>query len=115
MIRTIYSQRGITRFEIWDQIYGELPREDSPEADLFRFLIRDLSTGGVIRQERETNQAGQFSRKRRPKGRFPVSTTIESAFEDTKPYVLTGLGEQFVHYTINEVVSRIGPGQDQGS
>jgi hypothetical protein len=112
VIRAIYTQRGITRFEIWDKIYGELPREDSAEADLFRYLIRDLGTGGVIRQERETNQAGQFLRKRRPKGKFPTSTTMESAFEDTKPYVLTGLGEQFVHYTMNEVVRKIGP--DQG-
>jgi DNA phosphorothioation-dependent restriction protein DptG len=37
-------------------------------------------------------------------------TTIESAFEDSKPYVLTELGKQFVHYTMNEVVTRIfGP------
>lgn len=115
VIRAIYKGRGITRFEIWDQIYGELPRDDSPEADLFRFLIRDLSTGGVIRQDRETNQAGQFLRKRRPKGRYPVSTTMESAFEDTKPYVLTGLGEQFVHYTMNEVVKRIGSAEPEQS
>jgi hypothetical protein len=32
---------------------------------------------------------------------------MESAFEDTKPYVLTELGKQFVHYTMNEVVTRI--------
>jgi hypothetical protein len=33
---------------------------------------------------------------------------MESAFEDTKPYVLTELGKQFVHYTMNELVTRIG-------
>jgi hypothetical protein len=110
VIRAIYNQLGVTRFEIWDAIYGELPREDSAEADLFRLLIRDLSTGGVIRQEREVNQAGQFLRKRRPKGRAPTQTTMESAFEDTKPYVLTELGSQFVHYTMNEIVRRIGDG-----
>jgi hypothetical protein len=32
---------------------------------------------------------------------------MESAFEDSKPYVLTELGKQFVHYTMNEVVTRI--------
>jgi hypothetical protein len=32
---------------------------------------------------------------------------MESAFEETKPYVLTELGRQFVHYTMNEVVKRI--------
>lgn len=110
VIRGIYNKHGITRFEIWDEIYGALPREDSAEADLFRFLIRDLSTGGVIRQEREINRAGQFLRKRRPESKRPASTTMESAFEDIKPYVLTGLGEQFVHYTMNEVVTRIGAG-----
>jgi hypothetical protein len=114
VIRTIYKMPGMSRFLIWDAIYGELPREDSAEADLYRMLIRDLSTGGVIRQERETNQYGQFLRKRSPsrKGRAPL--TMESAFEDTKPYVLTELGRQFVHYTMNEVVRRIesgGPAQ----
>jgi hypothetical protein len=115
VIRCIYNKQGITRIEIWDEIYGELPREDSAEADLFKFLIRDLSTGGVIRQERETNQAGQFLRKRRPRSKLAASTTMESAFEDTKPYVLTRLGDQFVHYTMNEVVTRIGPGNGEGS
>ncbi|MFA4829176.1 MAG: hypothetical protein WC855_10035 [Thermodesulfovibrionales bacterium] len=107
VIREIYKNPGITRFDIWDTIHGELPREDSAEADLFRLLIRDLSTGGVIRQERETNRHGQFIRKKSPHRKGPVPTTIESAFEETKPYVLTELGKQFVHYTMNEVVARI--------
>ncbi|HYL73338.1 MAG TPA: hypothetical protein VEU96_03990 [Bryobacteraceae bacterium] len=114
VIRCIHNKQSITRFEVWDEIYGELPREDSPEADLFKLLIRDLSTGGVIRQERDTNQAGQFLRKRRPRSKVAASTTMESAFEDTKPYVLTGLGDQFVHYTMNEVVTRIGAGTNAG-
>ncbi len=108
VIRQIYNNRGITRYEIWEAIYGQFPREDSAEADLFRMLIRDLSTGGVIRQERETNQYGQFLRKRRSITRQPASTTMESAFEESKPYDLTGLGEQFVHYTMTEAVTRIG-------
>jgi len=32
---------------------------------------------------------------------------LESAFDDTKPYVLTALGREFVHYTMNELVTRI--------
>lgn len=109
VIREIYSNPASTRFEIWSEIYGDVPREDSAEADLYKFLIRDLSTGGVIRQERDINHLGQFVRKkplRTRKGMAP--TTIESAFEDSKPYVLTELGKQFVHYTMNEVVTRIG-------
>ena len=105
VIREIFHNPGSTRFEIWSAIYGELPREDSEEADLFKFLIRDLSTGGVIRQERDVNSLGQFVRKRPIKRRG--TPTLESAFEDTKPYVLTQLGRKFVHYTMNETVTRL--------
>jgi len=107
VIREIYTHPGSSRFLIWDAIYGELPREDSAEADLYRLVVRDLSTGGVIRQERETNQYGQFLRRKTPKRKGRVPSTMESAFEETKPYVLTELGRQFVHYTMNEVVPRL--------
>ncbi len=116
VIREIFQNPGSSRYEIWTALYGEPPREDSAEADLFKLLIRDLSTGGVIRQERDVNSLGQFVRKtpqRRRRGTAP--TTIESAFEDSKPYVLTELGKQFVHYTMNEVVTRIGEGTDATS
>lgn len=112
VIREVYKNPGSTRFLIWDATYGELPREDSAEADLYRLLIRDLSTGGVIRQERETNQVGQFLRKRPRRTKTPPPTTLDSAFEDQKPYVLTELGGQFVHYTMNEVVKRISSSGD---
>ena len=116
VIQEIYKNPGSTRFDIWSDVYGEdTPREDSAEADLFKLLIRDLSTGGVIRQERDTNQLGQFVRNRPQRvRRGQASSTMESAFEDTKAYVLTELGKQFVHYTMNEVVSRIGDASHQG-
>lgn len=113
VIREFFQNPGSSRYETWTALYGELPREDSAEADLFKLLIRDLSTGGVVRQERDVNSLGQFVRKtpqRRRHGTAP--TTMESAFEDSKPYVLTELGKQFVHYTMNEVVTRIGEGTD---
>jgi hypothetical protein len=106
VIREIFHNPGSSRFEIWSSIYGELPREDSEEADLFKFLIRDLSTGGVIRQERDINSLGQFVRKK-PIRKRGTPTTLESAFEDSKPYVLTQLGRSFVHYTMNEAVTRL--------
>ncbi len=114
VIREVFDNPGVTRFEIWSDIYGNLPREDSAEADLFKLLIRDLSTGGVIRQERDVNSLGQFVRKK-PRRIRPgqASNTVESAFEDTKPYVLTELGKQFVHYTMNEVISRLGDPGDK--
>lgn len=107
-IRSIFKTPGITRYEIWLELHGaELPREDSPEADLYRYIFRELSTGGVIRQARNTTEDGRFL-KRTVRRRSPaISSTMESAFEDTKQYVLTGLGKQFVHYTMNEVVERI--------
>jgi len=108
VVREIYRNPGSTRFEIWEALYGAPTRDDSAEADLYRLLIRDLSTGEVIRQERETTGDGRFVRKRAARNRKLSSGTIESAFEDSKPYVLTELGKQFVHYTMNEVVQRIG-------
>jgi hypothetical protein len=111
VIREIFQHHAISRYDIWHQVFGEFPREDSAAADLYRMLIRDLSTGGVIRQSRETNTSGQFLRRkpvRRPGGASP---TMESAFEDTKSYELTELGKQFVHYTMNEVVTRLGAGE----
>lgn len=106
-MREIYRNPGATRFEIWEALYGAPTREDSAEADLYRLLIRDLSTGGVIRQERDTTSDGRFLRKRPVRNRKVAGGTMESAFEDSKPYVLTELGKQFVHYTMNEVVQRI--------
>jgi hypothetical protein len=114
VVREIYKSPGSTRYDIWEAIYTEFPREDSAEADLFRMLIRDLSTGGVIRQARDTTADGQFLKKPRTKARGFTSSTMESSFEDTKPYVLTELGKQFVHYAMSEVVQRIEetPGTD---
>lgn len=108
IIREVHQNPGSTRFDIWSGIYGDLPREDSAEADLYRMLIRDLSIGGVIRQTRDVNEAGQFLRRRPRKRRGSASNTVESAFDDSKDYVLTELGKQFVHYTMNEAVTRLG-------
>jgi hypothetical protein len=110
VVREIYKNEGPTRYDIWVAIYGEpVPRDDSAEADLYRMLIRDLSTGGVIRQPRESDGLGRFMKKRRPPRRMAAPNTMESAFEDSKPYVLTELGSQFVHYTMSELVARLNP------
>lgn len=109
VIREIYSNPAVTRAAIWEAIYGDQPRDDSAEADLFKLLIDDLSTGHVIRQERQTNAAGQFIAVRRTgHRRRPGSSVLKSPFDDEKPYVLTELGKQFVHYTMDEIVPRIG-------
>ena len=71
-------------------------------------LIRDLTLGGVIKQHRETDYEGNFVRapqRHVPKGQAP--RTMESAFENTKSYELTDIGQQFVHYAMTELTPRI--------
>jgi len=110
VIREVHKNEGPTRLDIWVSVYGDnIPRDDSADADLYKMLIRDLSTGGVIRQARETDSYGRFRKKSLPR-RISGSGVMESAFEDSKPYVLTELGKQFVHYTMNELIARIGTG-----
>jgi len=109
VIKQIYKSPGITRGEIWDSINPRRPPDNSSDGDLFRYLVRELSTGGVIRQERETNMDGRFlKRDTRGQSHGNPSRVMESAFENTKPYVLTELGKQFVHYVMEDVVPAIG-------
>lgn len=111
VIREIYENPNCTRREIWQKIHGQEAREDSAEADLFKLLISDLSTGHVIRQLREVDNYGNFVKKRSTQRvRGHSSGVMTSAFDDDKEYVLTELGRQFVHYTMNEVVLKITEG-----
>jgi hypothetical protein len=111
VIRAVYGRPGITRLGIWKSIGGSVPtpRENSPEADLFRMLIHDLSTGRVIRQHREVDRHGNFLKKSstREGPRRPASPFMTSSFEDEEPYELSELGGQFVHYVLNDTVRRI--------
>jgi hypothetical protein len=115
VVKEIYRNPNISRGQLWEKIYGSKTREDSCEADLFRYLIRDLSTGGVIRQARETDTSGQvLKRETRGQSHPNPSRVMESAFENTKPYVLTELGKQFVHYVMEDVVTQIAGGKATG-
>jgi hypothetical protein len=111
VIRVIYREREVTRKQIWDTIDGKIVREDSTEADLFRYLIRDLSTGGIIRQKRDKSSDGRFFKNTKSRGysKTDSSDFMETAFEDTKLYELTELGNDFVHYVLDDAVTRIGP------
>jgi hypothetical protein len=109
VIRFVYQHVGCTRREIWEGIYGTSVREDSAEADLFKLLIHDLSTGHVIRQHREKDYYGNYL-KRPTKPRGPASPTVTSAFDDDKPYELTELGVQFSRYTMEGVMPSIAQG-----
>ncbi len=109
VVSVIHANPGATRAFIWEQIHGEEVRENSAEADLFKLMIRELSMGSVIRQHRETTADGRFVAKR-VTTRRAKKLILESAFEDSKPYELTELGTQFVHYAMTELVPRIGGG-----
>ncbi len=50
MIVAVYDSNEISRGTIWRKIGKGPAREDSPEAGLYRLLIRDLNMGGIIRQ-----------------------------------------------------------------
>jgi hypothetical protein len=114
VIGAIYRNDGISRGEIWRSLEKPDVREDSAEADLYKLLIRDLSTGGVIRQHREVDYHGNFlKRQTRPVPKGQGSRTMESAFDDSKGYELTELGKQFVHYAMTEITARIAF-SDQG-
>ncbi len=120
VIGDIYRNRGTTRAEIWQRVGHGVVREDSAEADLFKLLIQDLSTGHIIRQHRETDYVGNFVKVQRPKTFKNGSQLMTSAFEDGKPYELTAMGMQFVHYAMTEITVKIkyqqttnGQGPDQ--
>lgn len=107
VIQAVYKNADITRKGIWDQVHGADVREDSAEADLFRRLMRDLSTDGVLRQKRERGPDGQFVKKTTRRRRRSKSPYMKSSFNDTDPYELTELGAKFVHYCMDDVVPRV--------
>jgi hypothetical protein len=107
VVKFVYQNTGATRQEIWNGIHGQRVREDSAEADLFKLIVHDLSTGHVIRQHREKDYYGNFV-KQPSNRRGSTSVTLTSAFDDEKRYELTELGKQFVRYTMEGVMPRIG-------
>ncbi len=109
VIGDLYKNVGATRGEIWNRVGNGAVREDSAEADLFRLLIHDLSTGRIIRQHRETDYQGNFIKKpaSRPGGGREASRTMKSAFDEAETYELTALGKQFVHYALTELTTKL--------
>jgi len=110
VIAVIYKHgtSGVSRGGIWRDLGKAEVAENSADADLFKLLIRDLSTGGVVRQHREVDYYGNFIAKtpeRRPKGSGPKPVT--SAFDDDDSYELTELGKQFVHYAMTDLPLKI--------
>lgn len=107
VIKDVYGHPASSRGQTWQRIHGASVREDSAEADLFKLLYRDLSTGGIIRQVRQKDGYGNSLKEPTRGKRRTSSPQMVSAFDDRKPYGLTELGNQFVHYTMNEIVPKI--------
>jgi hypothetical protein len=110
IVKEVYNNSGITRREVWDKIYAVDVKENSSEADLFKLYFHDLSTGRIIRQHREVDGYGNFLKTSSTRSKYR-SPHVTSAFDDNKEYELTGLGQDFVHYTMTEVVPKISSPQ----
>lgn len=110
VIANIYQSggRGTSRGAIWRALGRPDVREDSADADLYKLLFRDLSTGGIMRQHREVDYEGNFLQKatikKSPSG---GAKKLTSAFDNVELYELTELGAQFVHYAMNDLPLKV--------
>lgn len=110
VIAAVYNSNGIGRGSIWKKVGKGPVREDSPEAGLYRLLIRDLNMGGIIRQHREKDAQGNFYTKTPQRRTGPARSgpkPMESAFDDDDLYELSELGQQFVHYAMTDLPLKI--------
>lgn len=109
VIGAIYNSNGISRGGVWEKIGKQSVREDSADADLYKLLFRDLSTGSIIRQHKEKTYDGRFLKgvaTKRPKG-YTAAREAKSAFDREEKYELTDLGQQFVHYAMTDLPLKI--------
>ncbi|MEP7457062.1 hypothetical protein [Phyllobacterium sp. SB3] len=108
VIGKVYNGGGLTRGQIWSSLGKDRVREDSADADLFKLLIRDLNTGGIIRQPRQTDGYGNYIKKA-PQRSQPGQTSRQmvSAFDERELYELTALGDQFVHYAMTDLPPKL--------
>lgn len=105
VISAIYNTDGISRGAVWSKIGKQSVAEDSADADLYKLLFRDITLGGIVRQKRQKDAYGRFLKS---KSRVKSSSEyMESAFEATKPYELTKIGQQFVHYAMTDLPLKI--------
>jgi hypothetical protein len=55
-----HGTSGVTRRGVWNELGRTSVAENSADADLFKLLFRDLTTGGVMRQHRDADYYGNF-------------------------------------------------------
>lgn len=109
IIKILFNNNGFTRFDIWKQLNSSkvMPRENSRDADLYKLIFRDLSTGGIIRQYKPINHAGEYIKIPKQGGRKTHSNIMKSAFDGDESYELTSLGADFIHFATTEVAPKL--------
>jgi hypothetical protein len=107
VINAVHNSNGITRAGIWKQIGQGFVREESADGDLYKLLIRDLITGGIIRQHRDTDYYGNPVSESEQTHKRSGAETARAAFDDEDYFELTPLGKQFVHYAMTEIPPKI--------
>lgn len=105
VMREIYLNQRITKGQIWDNLHPEgRPLDNSAQAGFFSYLMRELNLGGIIHLERTSNAYGQNIKKtHHSSSTLSKSETHESPFENTKHWVLSELGKEFVRYVMEDV------------
>ena len=106
VVREVFNSAGVSARALGTAMFETLLTDSSAEADLYKVIIHELTTGYVIRQPRQVGAGGQFMRKGRAKK--ASSAFLKSPFDGTTQYVLTDMGKQFVHYCMDEIVPKLG-------
>jgi hypothetical protein len=101
VIAALHRESLLTGSDLWDEVDGREVRHDSADADLFKLILRDLSTGGVVRQHREVSSDGRM-RKQPRRGARSSAPYLSSPTEVDKPYELTQMGHLFVGHALEE-------------
>ncbi len=109
ILRLVYQNPGISSYDIATEIFGEIPRDDSAKADLFKFLFHELQMADVMRQPRESDADGQWRRRVAKKKAGPQAKTLKSPFNDDQQ-VLTELGKQFMRYIMDDLDPQLEAG-----
>lgn len=109
VLRLVYQNPGISSYDIATELFGDVPRDDSAKADLFKFLFHELNMTDVMRQPRESDSDGRWRRRVAKKTVGSRAKTLKSPFNDEQQ-VLTELGKQFVRYIMDDLDPQLEAG-----
>lgn len=109
VLRLVYQNPGISSYDIATELFGDVPRDDSAKADLFKFLFHELQMTDVMRQPRESDADGRWRRRVAKKTVGSRAKTLKSPFTDDQQ-VLTELGKQFVRYIMDDLDPQLEAG-----